>query len=280
MSVKSFLVDVDKCSGCGLCVVACKDEHVGSSYEPWTHPQPATDHFWMRLQSRESGSVPKVAVAHLPIMCQHCTNAPCIKACPENAIKRRDDGLVWIDPELCTGCGDCQTACPYDVIYMNEESSIAQKCTGCAHRVDEGLEPRCVDICPHEALTFGDSESRSMTAALADAEVFHPEYNTSPLVLWKALPARHVSGMVIDRTTNEVVPDADVTVTDLFYDESVTAATDEFGDFWVRSLATERNYLVKVSKPGYAPVQRVFEAKSTENLGEIELEPSAPSANE
>ena len=152
MGKKSFLIDVDKCSGCSLCIIACKDEHVGNSYAPWTAPQPDTGHFWIDVIPVERGKTPRVKMSYLPVLCQHCENAPCIKACPEDAIKRRADGLVWIDPAVCNNCGLCQEACPYDVIYMNEDLGIAQKCTGCAHRVDEGLLPRCAEVCPHDAI--------------------------------------------------------------------------------------------------------------------------------
>lgn len=275
MTLKSFAIDVDSCSGCGLCVVACKDEHAGSSYLPWTKSQPAVDHFWMRLESQETGSIPRVSVSHLPIMCQHCTNAPCIKVCSEGAIKRRDDGLVWIDQELCTGCGDCQTACPYGVIYANEEHGVAQKCTGCAHRVDEGLDPRCVDICPHEAISFGDADQ--VAASDDTLEVFHPEFNTLPLVKWKGLPKRNVSGIVIDPTADEVVPFATVTIDDLNYDEVITTSTDEYGDFDVRTLVPGRSYRISIGKEGFRGARVVLGPTSVENVGEIELLPESSS---
>jgi len=274
MSLKSFIVDVEKCSGCGLCVVACKDEHVGSSYEPWTKPQPAMGHFWMSLTSQETGKTPKVSVSYMPIMCQHCANAPCIKVCAENAINRRDDGLVWIDQDLCTGSGFCQEACPYDVIYMNAEIGVAQKCAGCAHRVDEGLLPRCVDICPHEAILFGDETGEVMIAAGANEgplEVYHPEFNADPRILWKGLPRRSVSGTVIDRDTNDVIQGVDVAVRDLFYDQLVSTATDAFGDFWLRHLESDRKYQLTVQKVGYREQVRVLSTDSDRDLGEVVL---------
>ncbi|HKZ24864.1 MAG TPA: 4Fe-4S dicluster domain-containing protein [Acidimicrobiia bacterium] len=274
MSMTSFIVDVEKCSGCGLCVVACKDEHVGSAYEPWTKPQPATGHFWMNLRSYETGKIPKVSVSHMPTMCQHCANAPCMKVCAENAINRRDDGLVWIDQDLCTGSGLCQEACPYDVIYMNAEIGVAQKCTGCAHRVDEGLLPRCVGICPHGAILFGDETGDVMIAAAANGdplEVYHSEFNADPRVLWKGLPRRIVSGTVIDRDTNDVIQDVDVAVRDLFYDQVVSTVTDAFGDFWLRHLESDRKYQLTVKKVGYGEQVRVLSTDSDRDLGEVVL---------
>ncbi len=141
MTHKAFLVDVEKCTGCKMCAVSCKDEHVAQSYAPWSEPQPVTGQFWVDVKAFERGKLPRVKVSYMPTFCQHCADAPCIKACGDNAILTRDDGLVWIDPKACTGCGKCEPACPYDVIFLNQDTGIAQKCTGCAHRVDEGLAP-------------------------------------------------------------------------------------------------------------------------------------------
>ncbi len=270
MKFKTFAIDVDSCSGCGLCVVACKDEHVGSTHAPWAAAQPAVDHFWMRLEYRETGTIPHVSVAHFPVMCQHCTNAPCIAVCDEGAIKRRDDGLVWIDPELCTGCGDCHTACPYGVIYRNEADGIAQKCTGCAHRVDQGLEPRCVEICPHDAVIFGHEST--LTIGNGDLEELHPEFGTQPLVKWKGLPTRSVSGLVVDRVAGDVVPDATVTVVDLVSGQVSETSTDAFGDFNVSTLSEHHSYRITVGKDGFDDVRIVLGATSEEYLGEIELQ--------
>ena len=157
MGTKKFLIDAEKCTSCQLCVIACKDEHVGADYLPWTKAQPSTGQFWVDVHGMERGRIPRVKVSYLPLLCQHCTNAACVTACPENAIKRRDDGLVWIDQEACTGCGLCQEACPYDVIYMNADLGVAQKCTGCAHRVDAGMLPRCAEVCPHDVILFGEA---------------------------------------------------------------------------------------------------------------------------
>jgi Fe-S-cluster-containing dehydrogenase component len=89
----------------------------------------------------------------------HCDNAPCIKACSEGAIYKREDGLVIIAPEKCTGCRKCADVCPYGALYFNWDLNIAQKCTGCAHLLDKGWkEPRCVDVCPTGALRFGERE--------------------------------------------------------------------------------------------------------------------------
>jgi Fe-S-cluster-containing dehydrogenase component len=270
MGKKSFLIDADKCTACQLCVVACKDEHVGSEYSPWTKPQPETGHFWIDVLSLERGRIPRVRATHLPLLCQHCENAPCISACPEGAIKRRDDGLVWIDPATCTGCGRCQEACPYDVIYMNADLGIAQKCTGCAHRVDEGALPRCAEVCPHDAIVFGDETDRVFRAEPGRAlEIYHPEYQAEPRVYWKGLPKPWIAGMVMDLVNDEVISGAAVTSLDLFENRSVTVQSDEFGDFWIKGLAKDRKYRVEIKKEGYEDFIAIVTTDGDQDLGTV-----------
>ena len=271
---KTFIVDADRCTACQLCVIACKDEHVGRGYAPWSQPQPDTGQFWIRIESKERGHIPRVRVTHLPIHCQHCADAPCIPACPTGAIKRRDDGLVWIDPALCNGCGLCQKACPYDVIYLNGDLNIAQKCTGCAHRVDEGLLPRCADICPHDAIVFTDDAARQNAASL---EVYRPDFMTKPTVYWKGLPKPWIAGTLIDPEREEVVAGAQVTAVDLSGSGRLSVQSDEFGEFWIKGLASGRSYRLEISHPGYQPFGAVVTTDGDQDAGEVFLKrnPSA-----
>jgi len=271
MGKKTFLIDVDKCSGCSLCVIACKDEHVGNGYAPWTKPQPDIGHFWVGVQSMERGRIPRVRVSYLPLFCQHCAHAPCIEACPEDAIKTRDDGLVWIDAEACTGCGFCQKACPYGVIYMNEDLRVAQKCTGCAHRVDEGSLPRCVEVCPHEAIVFGNEEDSAVAKTLRSEalEDLHPEYRAKPRVHWKGLPKPWITGSVVDAASDEVISGATITAHDLFEDGTVSVRSDEFGDFWIRGAEKDRKYKVEISKEGYEAYHAIVTTDGDQDLGNV-----------
>ena len=273
MGKTSFLIDVDKCSGCSLCIVACKDEHVANSYQPWTAPQPETGHFWVDVIPVERGKIPRVKMSYLPTLCQHCGNAPCIKACPADAIKRRDDGLVWIDPATCNGCGLCQEACPYDVIYMNDALGVAQKCTGCAHRVDEGLLPRCAEVCPHDAIVFADATDSVFSQGMQaiPLEIYHPEYRTEPRVFWKGLPKPWTAGIVIDTGTDEVISGAAITSIDLFDDRTVTVRSDEFGDFWITNMDKDRKYSVVIEKEGYDDFRTVVTTNGDQDLGTVRL---------
>lgn len=273
MGKKSFLIDVDKCTSCQLCIIACKDEHVGSQYSPWTMPQPDTGQFWIKVQSLERGQIPRVRMSYLPTLCQHCENAPCIKSCPENAIKRRDDGLVWIDSAACTGCGLCQEACPYDVIYMNKELEIAQKCTGCAHRVDAGSLPRCAEVCPHDAIVFGDESDDMFRHVEGDhgLEFYHPEYQAQPLVYWKNLPKPWIAGIIIDADSDEIISGAVVSAIDLIMDKTHVVSSDEFGDFWIKGLEAERKYKVTVKAEGYEEILQIVTMRDDHDMGTVSL---------
>lgn len=276
MTEKIFIVDAEKCTSCKMCVVACKDEHVDAAYEPWSRPQPVTGQFWVDIIAKERGRLPRVRMTYLPMFCQHCADAPCITACPEDAIETRPDGLVWIDSKACTGCGACEPACPYDVIFMNEAANIAQKCTGCAHRVDRGELPRCAEVCPHEAIMYGEPNMKGDPAIAVPGPErplvqLHPEYNANPRVLWRGLPKPWISGCVIDKASDEVVIGAAVTATDQAGGGTVSLNTDAFGDFWLKGLETGRDYRVDIAMPGYTSFTRTVTTDDDCDLGTIEL---------
>ena len=104
MGKKVFVIDLGMCNGCHTCQFACKDEHVGNDWTPTAKPQPEIGQFWIKVDEKVRGSVPKVKVSYRPHLCMHCDDAPCMDSCPvEGAIYKRDDGLVIIDPTKCTG---------------------------------------------------------------------------------------------------------------------------------------------------------------------------------
>ena len=267
MFAKEFVVNVDNCTGCNMCTISCKDEHVDSSYEPWSAPQPEIGQFWVDIKQQERGKQPRMRMSYMPTFCQHCAEAPCIDNCADDAIKTRDDGIVWIDPVACTGCGKCGPACPYDVIFFNEEAKIAQKCNGCAHRVDEGLLPRCVEACPHEAILFGDQGTFEQENNL----VLKPETGADPRVIWRGLPKPWIAGCVVDAERDEVLSGATVKVTEVESDKQLELKTDEFGDFYAKELEIGHTYKVEILHDGYEPTIRKVALETDHDLGTVIL---------
>ena len=145
--------DPARCVGCFNCMVACKDEHVGNIWLPYTDQQQKHEQKWINPEKHERGTAPYTEMCFVTKMCQHCKDAPCEKAAPD-ALIRRTDGVVLLDAEKAKGNKGLVDACPYGSISWNEELQTAQKCTMCAHLLDDGWkEPRCVQACPLRALS-------------------------------------------------------------------------------------------------------------------------------
>ena len=286
-SVKAFVIDVSICNACYCCQVACKDEHVANDWSPYAKPQPDTGQFWLKLNEFVRGTVPKVKMHYLPVLCMHFDAAPCIPACPiEGALYKRSDGMVVIDPVKCTGCKNCVDACPWGAIYFNDDLNIAQKCTGCAHILDgkaggEGLPkvPRCVDVCPTEAIKFGEeSELRSLigkagvldTASISKGGVSLSSHAAKPRVYYVNIPKKFVAGTVYDPGKKEVMIGATCTLTDSKGGAKLTAKTDGFGDFWIEGLE-EGTYSLRIESDGKAKTIDNISTEKDVNLGDIPL---------
>ncbi len=268
--MKAFVIDVSKCDGCYDCQVSCKDEHCGNDWMPYARPQPETGQFWLKLDDKTRGTGPQVKVAYTPTLCMHCDNAPCIPACPSQAISQRPDGIVWIDPAKCQGRQLCVPACPYGLIYYNLGLKLAQKCTGCAHLLDRGYpikEPRCVDACPAEAIKFG--EESQLKDLIAKAEPLPPNFGPTPKVrvYYLNLPKRFIAGTVYDPGTKEVVSGATCTLSG---DATATAKTDGFGDFWFEGLKVG-TYSLKIEGGGKTKTISNINTAKDVSLGDVPI---------
>jgi tetrathionate reductase subunit B len=268
--MKAFVIDLTACVGCYSCQIGCKDEHCGNDWMPYTKPQPETGQFWLKVREWERGKTPQVKIAYEPVPCQHCDKAPCIAACPPQAIYTRPDGLVVIDPQKCTGCQLCVSACPYGSIYFNAGLQLAQKCTGCAHLIDRGWPiktPRCVDNCPTDAITFG--EEADLKDLIAKSEVLPPNFGTAPAVRvhYIGLPKRFIAGTVYDPSAKEVVIGATCTLSGA---SAATATTDAFGDFWFEGLKVG-TFSLKIDSGSKSKTITAINTEKDVALGDIPL---------
>jgi Fe-S-cluster-containing dehydrogenase component/formate-dependent nitrite reductase membrane component NrfD len=172
------VIDQTRCIGCHACTTACKSENLVPLGVTRTY-----------VKHVDVGTWPEARRAHQVTRCNQCAHAPCVTACPTSAMFKRPDGIVDFDKRICIGCKACMAACPYDAIFINPEDHSAEKCNFCAHRIDSGLEPACVVVCPVEAILVGDmNDTDSRVAHYVNREpvqVRRPEKETLPKLFYK-----------------------------------------------------------------------------------------------
>jgi Fe-S-cluster-containing dehydrogenase component/formate-dependent nitrite reductase membrane component NrfD len=177
MTTFGFLIDNRKCIGCHACTVACKSEH---------QVPLGVDRTWVKYI--EKGEFPNNRRLFSVMRCNHCEFAPCVTICPVTALYRRDDGIVDFNSDRCIGCKACMQACPYDALYIDPDSMTAAKCNFCTHRVEVGLEPSCVVVCPEQAIVCGDlddpSSKLSQLIKRHPVQVRKPEKGTKPKLFY------------------------------------------------------------------------------------------------
>ncbi len=270
----NMIVDVALCHDCNNCFLACKDEYVGNDYKGYSVGQPWFGQRWMNIERKERGQFPMVQVAYLPTPCMHCDNAPCLTK--DGAVHKRKDGIVLIDPKKAKGRKEIVSSCPYGVIYWNEEAQVPQKCTGCAHLLDDGwTETRCTQVCPTGALklVLAEDELIAARAKAEGLEGFKADLGTTPRVWYKNLhrwTTSFIGGTVAYGDTDDCAEGAVV----LLWKDGTKlgeAVTNNYGDFVVDGLGPGK-YEVIVSASGYDPVTRTVELGDSLNLGVLFLE--------
>lgn len=273
----NLIIDVARCHDCNDCFLADKDEFVGNDWLPTTLAQPRHGMRWMNIERRERGQYPLVQVAYLPVPCQHCREAPCLAAAPPGAVYRREDGLVIIDPVKAKGHPEIVDSCPYGTIYWNAEAGVPQKCTGCAHLLDEGwTETRCSQVCPTEAikLVLADDAEMDARAKAEGLEAYRAELESRPRVYYRNLhrwTKAFLAASVVYRDTDECAEGVSATVT-AAGQAAGTARTNNYGDFVVDKLAPGQTYTLILEAPGYQTLTRDVPLEASLNLGRLFLE--------
>jgi Fe-S-cluster-containing dehydrogenase component len=275
----NLIVDVARCTNCNLCTLANQDEHVDNAFEGYSAPMPRHGHRWIDIHCRERGSGPVMDVSYLPVMCQHCDDAPCIAAAENGAVTKRADGIVHIDPVKARGQKAIADACPYGAVRWNEQLQLPQHWFFDAHLLDRGWpEPRCVTVCATgalKALKVTDEEMATIKS-LEDLAELKPESATKPRVHYKNLKRfthEFIGGTVI-RTVDGVtdcVADAKIR---LLSSGSVVgeAVTDAYGEFKVDGLRPDSGlYGVVIELDGREQKRIDVKLGKSVYLGRIDL---------
>ena len=186
----NLIVDVERCNNCRVCFIAVKDEHNGNDFPGYAAAQPAQGHKWLDIQRKERGEYPLVEAHFMPVMCNHCDDAPCMKAARDGAVNKRADGIVIIDPVKAKGQKQIVDACPYGAISWNEELQMPQAWIFDAHLLDAGwTKTRAEQCCPTDVFRTIKVEDAEMQRIQAEEglEVLKPELGTKPRVYYKNL---------------------------------------------------------------------------------------------
>jgi Fe-S-cluster-containing dehydrogenase component/formate-dependent nitrite reductase membrane component NrfD len=195
MTRLGFALLSDSCIGCHACTVACKSEH---------DIPLGVNRTWLKYV--ETGTFPSTGRSFTVMRCNQCDDAPCITICPTRALYRAPNGVVDFDDSRCIGCKSCMNACPYDALYINPATNTAHKCNYCNHRIEVGLEPACVVVCPTQAIVSGDLDDPtseiSRLVARDKVAVRAPEQGTNPKVFY-----RGVDQAALDPTRSRIAAD-------------------------------------------------------------------------
>ena len=239
----NMIVDIERCNNCRGCFLAVKDEHTGNDFPGYAAEQPRMGANWLDIERKERGAYPIVDAHFMPTMCNHCDDAPCMKVAKNGAIKKRDDGIVIIDPVKAKGQKQIVDACPYGAVTWNEESQLPQIWIFDAHLLDNGFErPRIEQQCPTDvfkSVKVSANEMRELEVT-EELEVLQPELGTKPRVYYKNMhffTKCFVGGSVVASIdgVEECVEGAEIVI-NKDGNEVGRATTDAFGEFKVDEL--------------------------------------------
>ncbi len=275
----NLIIDVEKGVDFINAVLSAKDEYVGNEHPGYSAPVALESSDIVTIERKVRGETPVVDAVNVLRMCNHCDDAPCMKV-GGNAVKKRDDGIVIIDPEKARGRKDIVDACPYDAIVWNEELQLPQSWTFDAHLLDQGWDkPRCIAACASggiEAVKITDDEMRKR-AEDEQLEVMKPELDTKPRIYYRNLYRYNtvlVGGTVTceNDTVDDCVEGATATLIAQGSEESVVE-TDEFGEFRFDRVAPNTGSCeILIACDGYATQSISVDVQDSKYIGVVRLE--------
>ncbi len=276
----NLIIDVAECTNCNLCTLATMDEYVGNDFPGYAAPMPRHGHRWINILQKERGQAPMIDIAYVPTMCNHCDDAPCIKAAKDGAIAKRADGIVIIDPVKAKGQKQLVDACPYGHIWWNEELGLPQAWPFEAHLIDQGWQQtRGQQSCPTgamKALKLEDAEMDHI-AREQGLETMKPELGTRPRVYYRNLwrYAKCFIGGSVAAERDGVIDCIEGARVRLLKGGATVAetASDNYGDFKFDRLdENSGDYTVEIEAPGRAKKTVAAMLGASVNLGEIRLQ--------
>ena len=277
----NMIIDVAECTNCNLCTLAAMDEYVGNEFPGYSAPMPRHGHKWIDILQKERGQItgnaPMIDIAYVPTLCNQCDDAPCV-AKGGGAVKKREDGIVLINPEKAKGRKDLVEACPYGQIWWNEELQLPQAWTFDAHLLDQGWkQTRGQQSCPTGAMRAVKVSDEAMAQMARDesVEVMKPEAGTKPRVYYKNLwryTTCFIGGSVSAEQNGAVDCVEGATVRLVKDGRGVAAAiTDNYGDFkFDRLPENSGTYTIEITGAGKSKTVTATLGASI-NLGEIRI---------
>jgi Fe-S-cluster-containing dehydrogenase component len=279
MSKWNLIIDVAECTNCQLCTLASMDEYVGNDFPGYAAAMPKHGHRWIDILQKERGQVPMIDIAYVPTMCNHCDDAPCIRAAQDGAITKRDDGIVIIDPVKAKGQKRLVEACPYGHIWWNEQLQLPQHWPFDAHLIDQGwTQTRGQQSCPTGAMRAikVDDAEMARIAREEGLEFFGRDLGTKPRVYYRNLwrYTKCFIGGTVSAEANGVVDCIEGARVRLVKAGAIVAeaATDNYGDFKFDKLDENSGaYTVEIEAKGRAIKSVDTQLGLSVNLGEIRL---------
>lgn len=278
MSKWTMIIDVAECTNCQNCTLATFDEYVGNEFPGYTAPMPRHGHHWVDIRQKERGQIPMIDIAYVPVMCNHCDDAPCV-AKGQGAVTKREDGIVIIDPVKAKGRQDLVDACPYGNIWWNDELRVPQHWPFDAQLIDQGwTQTRGQLSCPTgamRAVKVDDAELQKMIE-FDGLLVLKPELGTKPRVYYKNL-WRYTTCFVGGTLSSEQkgVVDCVTGAKVRLMKEKICVnelKSDTYGDFKFDRLDENSGaYRIEIEHDGKTKVIEVTVGTESLNLGEIRI---------